>query len=156
MEITLVKAHDHTLLKCVRHDGTHTACQLGPSFPHHDLSHFVVESYYRLASGFFGLISRGMSIQELSDNTIIPTLGKELMLSEILTRNLQGVNSGSVEPSQFAEVVQSEMESLDLDFPFTVNEGEAVELANRYNILLNQWKSLRITESMSIHFNIDQ
>ena len=111
MEIIITKGKGRNILTCKRFDGSYTSKNLGPSFPDHDIAHYVVEKKFNLKKGFYGQIKSGISISQLSDKDIIKTLGPEAWLAEIMTRNLQSINSGGALMEQYIDLVKWELKN---------------------------------------------
>jgi hypothetical protein len=61
-------ADDRTALSCIRGDGTTTWQRLEGGqarfFPHHDLTHYAVESVLGFREGFYGLVSTGWDLSD--------------------------------------------------------------------------------------------
>jgi len=61
-------ADDRTALSCIRADGTTTWQRLEGGqarfFPHHDLTHYAVESVLGFREGFYGLVSTGWDLSD--------------------------------------------------------------------------------------------
>ena len=89
MEILIKKGCSKNVLFCRREDKTTTSENLNLNTPFHDIAHFVIEKEFEMEDGFYGKIKQGLSIQELSHTETIQMLGKQIWLSEIMTRNLQ-------------------------------------------------------------------
>jgi len=113
----------------IRDDGSTNTEKLGPVIPHHDLAHFVVEQEFSLKNGFWGNINKGMTIAQLSDKAIIKDLPVESWLAEVMTRNLQALQSGAAEPNQFIKLVQWEAQSVpELSCPpMTINQVQKMK-----------------------------
>src|SRR5712671_3925176 len=61
-------ADDRTALSCIRADGTTTWQRLVAGqarfFPHHDLTHYAVETVLGFRNGFYGLVSAGCDLSD--------------------------------------------------------------------------------------------
>jgi hypothetical protein len=61
-------ADDRTALSCIRADGSTTWQRqeggLARFFPHHDLTHYAVESVLGFREGFYGLVSAGWDLSD--------------------------------------------------------------------------------------------
>jgi hypothetical protein len=61
-------ADDRTALTCTRADGTTTWQRLEAGqarfFPHHDLTHYAVETVLGFRNGFYGLVSSGWDLSD--------------------------------------------------------------------------------------------
>ena len=73
MKIKLTKKGDRNQLVCTRSDGSYVSANLGQSLPYHDLAHFVIEKKLQLKHGFFGNVSNGYSILQLSEKETVQT-----------------------------------------------------------------------------------
>ena len=114
MRIEITKKDSRNELACVRDDGTSVVADLGPSLPHHDLAHYVVERAFGLTDGFFGHIARGYSPAQLSDKEAIKGLGAESYRAEILARVLGSMETGACTPDDFEALVNAELAALAL------------------------------------------
>jgi hypothetical protein len=155
MKITFTKTQGRSRLTCQRRDGSVATANVGPHLPHHDLAHYVVESHWRLQLGFYGHIARGRSILELSDKDVIPTLGPEAYLAEVLARALQSLSSGACLPAQFDDLVSAELGTRAIPPPPGLNEAVAGELSTRFRSLLDQYHALDTGESLALDFAIE-
>jgi hypothetical protein len=76
-------ADDRTALSCIRADGTTTWQRLEGGqarfFPHHDLTHYAVETVLGFREGFYGLVSAGWDLSDFGSpwprGTIPPQAG---------------------------------------------------------------------------------
>jgi hypothetical protein len=61
-------ADDRTALTCTRADGSTTWQRLEAGqarfFPHHDLTHYAVETVFGFRNGFYGLVSAGWDLSD--------------------------------------------------------------------------------------------
>ena len=151
MVIKIIKGVNKNRLVCERDDGSYTESQLGPSFPHHDMAHYAVESTLKLRHGFLGLIQAGKSIQELSNNEVIANLNEETMLAEVCTRNLQAIFSGASTKDQFIELVHWELVSMNIRLPDISNE-QVTDMVNSFQRILRTWQNLLEGESLMLNF----
>lgn len=78
MRVTITKKERRNQLTGWRADGSGESADVGPSLPHHDLAHFVVERQVNLVHGFFGRIARGHSIAHLSEKETIQNSRQDL------------------------------------------------------------------------------
>ncbi len=153
MEIHLTKGGQRNTLTCKRDDGTMTTEDIGPSFPYHDLAHYVVETKCGIANGFFGAIKAGRNIAELSDKEVIQQLGPESWLAEILTRNLQAIGVGAVTTAQYIEVVRWETDSYaDMVVP-VISVATTIEMTKEYDMLCKKWDALGEGERLVLQFS---
>jgi hypothetical protein len=141
MDITFTKNKDYTDLTCKRTNGSFTQVKLGPSFPAHDLAHYVVEKTLTLEKGFYGYIEDGYSIKELSTKDIIKTLGFDAMIAEIITRNLQSLVAGAADIEDFNDLIQLELQLHGEPFD-TIPEQTVESMLQQYQELLKQWNEL--------------
>lgn len=151
MRIVLTKHRTYTDLTCIRADGSYTKEKLGPSFPAHDMAHYVVEKTLKMEKGFFGHIEDGYSIEDLSAKDIIVQLGFEAMLAEIVTRNLQSLASGSSNVEDFNDLIQLEMQLHEEPFDI-VPEETIKEMMQEYKSLLKKWEELSDGDSIELKF----
>ncbi|WP_165944060.1 hypothetical protein, partial [Aquimarina spinulae] len=139
------------VLSCIREDGSITSTGLGPDLPNHDMAHFVVESYFGLKQGFYGMIKSGMTIEDLSNKEIIKTLGKESWLAEILARNLQALGSGSSTIEEFISLVTWETNTMSIQPP-KMKLSDVKKIKFSFDVLCKQWKQLSDQDRLSLMF----
>jgi len=152
MLIKITKKSGRNQLNCIREDGSFTAANLGPSLPLHDIAHFVAEKTFNIENGFYGLIEKGYSIQQLSDPTVIKGLGFESWLAEILTRGLQTLLSGACKPEQFIWQVKEEIKHMNAEYVFEINEKLVEEMFLQYTHLIEQWNNLPDGETLELNY----
>jgi hypothetical protein len=152
MIVRITKKAERNLLACIRSDKSYTITNAGPGLPHHDIAHYVVESQLELKNGFFGLIAKGYTIDQLSDPEIIRKLGPESWLAEILTRALQSLHSRACTVDQFLPLVQAEVETRrDLEMP-VLNEEIILIMLRRYQELLLEWSEIKDGNALEMEF----
>lgn len=151
MEIRIIKDNRRNVLSCIRGDGSITSTGLGPDLPNHDMAHFVVESYFGLKHGFYGMIKSGMTIEDLSNKEIIKTLGKESWLAEVLARNLQALGSGSSTIEEFISLVIWETNTMSIQPP-KMKLSDVKKIKSSFNELCKQWKQLSDQDCLSLTF----
>lgn len=153
MKITLLKKENRNQLTCVRPDGSHVTANLGPSVPHHDLAHYVVEKRFQLKNGFFGNIERGYSVAELSDREVMKSLDHEVWTAEVLARGLQSLFSGACTADQFAPLVNAELanwSSARVDHISNVTLAAALE---EFRALVARYRALDYGEALELDFS---
>ena len=121
MKITISKRTDRVQLSCLREDRSYTSASVGPSLPHHDLTHYVVEKHFGLEKGFYGSIKSGYSIDQLGQTEIIRTLDPESLVAEVLTRHFQGLMEDT-KKADFRELLNWEAQCTVGDFPAISDE----------------------------------
>jgi len=141
MQIHFIKKDRRSQLVCTRRDGTSTRAELGPSLPHHDLAHYVVEKKLGLTRGFYGSIARGHTIAELSDRDTIRTLGAESWLAEIVARALQSLHSGACRLDQLDELLKAELGRWSIEVP-RISREDAEAMLRELQSLLDRYDSL--------------
>jgi hypothetical protein len=150
MKILIHPKNGRSRLTCLRVDGSSTSADLGPTLPAHDLAHFVVERRLTLTSGFFVLIGRGYSIQDLSDAATIRSLGPEPYVAEILARGLGSLLTGACTPEQFPELVGTELAQMGLAMPAAVSPESTGEMLAELQDLLQRFRELAPGESLQL------
>ena len=148
MKITITKKANRNLLVCARKDGTFTKIELGPNLPHQDLAHYIVESTRGFTDGFFGLVKKGYSVQELSTKEVILTLPPQAMLAEVLVRALGCLETGSCTAEGFEAQVKMETSTELPPLPLE----RVLELQSRYKKLLEQWNRLKENGKLELEF----
>ena len=155
MEIKITKKHNRNQLICIRPNGTTVHSNLGPKLPFHDIAHFVVESNLNLSSGFYGNILNGYSVEQLSDKQIIKTLGAQTWFTEITTRALQSLSSGSCTVEQFPILINTELQQFSINYDFNFTQTIISQMLAGYQQLMQQWQALSEGETLNLNFAIN-
>jgi hypothetical protein len=153
MEVRLTKEQRRNQLTCLRADGSQSTASLGPSLPHHDLAHFVVEKRFGLQRGFFGNIAAGYSIEALSDKEVIKTLGAESWIAEILARAVGSLATGACSAEQFPILVNDELHHMGIARIDDLTAETAKELLAEFSDLVRQYASLHNGASLVLQFD---
>jgi hypothetical protein len=153
MVIRITKRGSRNLLSCARPDGTTASADLGPSLPHHDLAHFVVERAFGIADGFFGNVARGYTPAQLSDKDIIKGMGVEPYRAEILARALGSLKTGACTLAQFEDLVNAELSLLGLQHVCIQPQVRDALLAE-FEGHLDTYGKLRDGDSMTLEFTV--
>lgn len=81
-------ADDRTALTCTRADGTSTWQRLEAGqarfFPHHDLTHYAVETVLGFRKGFYGLVSSGWDLSDFGSPWPRGKIPPEANISEMI------------------------------------------------------------------------
>jgi hypothetical protein len=81
-------ADDRTALSCIRGDGTTTWQRLEGGqarfFPHHDLTHYAVESVLGFREGFYGLVSTGWDLSDFGSPWPRGKIPPQAVISEMI------------------------------------------------------------------------
>jgi len=152
MDIILRKGSHRNTLTCIRTDGTVTRINLGPNIPHHDLAHYVVEKQLNLKQGFYGKIKSGMTIEQLSDKTIIKTLDGETWLSEIMTRHLQSLGANTIKVEEFVTLIHWETQTNKHTEAYKVDLNTAKVIKHEFETLCDTWDLLLDNETLELKF----
>jgi hypothetical protein len=152
MKIRISKKENRNILTCIRNDGSYTKVEVNATLPHHDMAHYVIETAFRLKQGFYGMIEKGYSIEELSDKQVIKTLGPESWVAEILTRALQSLSSGACKQEEFASLVKEELGEKAESIIFLQTPAKINELLDSFSSVLNQWNEIHIGGSLELTF----
>lgn len=142
MLIKLIRSGPRNRLTCVRDDGTFAQSDLGPRVPFHDLAHFVAEKNLGIREGFFGNISNGYSVEELSDKEVIKTLGADAMISEVAARTLQLLGSGACTKEEFPQLINAELKLYGIQHTLDLNAEVIDEMQHEYSALMDSWNAL--------------
>ena len=151
MRITISKKDRRNQLACWRTDGSCESADLGPSLPHHDLAHFVVERRLNLVDGFFGRIARGYSVAQLSQKETIQSSPPESLVAEVAARALQSLSSGACQQDQFAELVNTELLKWGASL-IEVSLAQTTEMLSEFQELVDRYETLCIGETMQLEF----
>lgn len=123
-------------------DGVEIVNDLGPNLPFHDLAHYVVESNLEYDDGLFGNLAKGYSIPDLSSKEVIKILPEQIMISEVASRALSGIVTGSVRLDQFNLIVQEELDDMDSDYSFSISTIVIEKMVRDYEGLIKEWQKL--------------
>ena len=152
MLIKITKKNNRNTLVCTREDGTFTKSELGPKLPFHDMAHYVMEKKFNIQGGFYGMIAKGYSVEQLSDKNIIKTLGEESWLSEILARALGSLHTRACSKEQFIPLIQEELSGkYTIPMP-AITEETVSEILDEYRALIERWNALPNGGSVKLQF----
>jgi hypothetical protein len=152
MRIQFRKGASRHELRCYRADGTSTSAPTGPGLPHHDLCHYVAERALGLRGGFWGAIAGGRALSELSDREVIPTLGRETMVAEVLARALGAVKSGACPPDEMAALAGSELGEDGREIASRLSAATVEVMSAELGDLLARWQALSVGESLLLEW----
>ena len=153
MKIQIKKSSQRSVLTCTRDDGSIEVADLGPSFPNHDLAHFVVETQLKLTQGFYGLIEDGMSMEELNSGEVIKTLGPEIWMAEILARTLQSLCSGACTTQQFNELIKWEARVMkDVQLP-EITLDRVIRMKEEMDRLCTRWSAISEGQHIELEYS---
>ncbi len=140
-------------LTCVRSDGTTSGAKVGAQVAYHDLAHLVVELKGRFENGFFGLVSKGFSVDALSEPNVVKNLGRESHVVEVLVRGLGAMLMGACKPYEYESLVREELGELYDEVELNLTEQLAREWLSAYEVLIAIWERLGESETLVIEFN---
>ncbi len=153
MEIRIEKKGQRSRLVCIRADGSFTQADLGPGLPYHDLAHYVSERLMGLKGGFFGLIAQGRSIEELSDKNVIPTLGPQAIIAEVVARATGSMITGACPPEHYQELILAELTSEQQGFILFSNKNIGRKILNEYNYIIKKYNNLPDETYLSLEWD---
>lgn len=151
MKITITKCDRRNELACWRDDGTCERADLGPSLPHHDLAHFVVEQGLNLQDGFFGRIARGFSVAQLGNKDVIMNAPPESLAAEVVARALQSLSSGASRLDQVVELVNWELSRFRIS-PVAVDPERWSQMLTEFQGLIDRYEALAPREMLQLEF----
>lgn len=152
MKIRLHKKSGRNQIICCRPDGTTDISDIGPNLPFHDIAHYIVESELGLKNGFYGNISQGYSVAQLSDKKIIKTLPVESTVAEIVTRALQSLHTGACDPVQFYELINSECSVWNIRYPLSLDNEQLNKMLTKYRGHIEKWNELGEGEYLELNW----
>jgi len=105
MRISFTKLSDQRhRMSIVRDDGTAESCELETrSFLLHDLVHHAVETEAPIDDGFWGLLARGTTLEELADRERPAPLSPGIVVAEGLVGPMQSVYHGRLPVDLYLE-----------------------------------------------------
>ena len=152
MEIRIEKKGQRSRLLCIRADGSFTQSDLGPGLPYHDLAHYVSERFLGLNGGFFGQIAQGRSIVELSDKYVIPPLGPQALIAEVLARATGSMATGACLPDEFVPLVQAELTPEQQKLVSFLDNNIGKKILNEYNNIIKRYNDLPDETHLSLEW----
>lgn len=110
----------------------------------HDIVHFCVESELNIKDGFWGLISQGYHLHQLSgkDNVLTNTL----RLTERIAGLVQSIFNGHMPAGLFQETM--EQIGFSCDYSHFLEE-----VLFRIEHIINEWKFLPMGDCLELEFN---
>lgn len=119
MRISFTKlTDDRHRMSIVRDDGTSQSCELETrSLLLHDLVHLAVEVEAPIEDGFWGLLARGTTLEELGDRERPAPVSPGILVAEGLVGPMQGVWHGRLSVERYLEIA-SKQEGLVIDAAF--------------------------------------
>jgi hypothetical protein len=132
------------LLVCERADGTRTMAELTVGAAH-DLGHYVVETTLGYRRAFYGLVARGMNIEDFngpaaSTRTDIP---EEAVATEFIVGMLQTELVSGEPMADFNEALRRAMADgrRPMNAP-VVSDADLATMRRRYGELVGRWYAL--------------
>src|SRR5262245_42962830 len=154
MKVALTRGERRSRLACTRADGSFTRSDLGPSLPHHDLAHFVVERALGLRRGFYGNVAHGRSLPDLSRKSVIATLGAESWQAEIAARALQSLCSGACTLEQIEALVRAELAQHAIPCPARLTPALAARMRTELEELVERFARLAEGDTLELWFDV--
>lgn len=120
----------------------------------HDLAHHAVESAAGLDAGFFGLLARGHTLEELSDRSGLSYEERfpGLMEVEQVVGALHALARGAASPEDAWKVFERWQAVLDRPAPAWVTPEVLRDAARRLRASKGHWASLGPGESMELEW----
>lgn len=133
-------------LKIIRNDGSIEIVILNTNTYHlHDICHFFIEIELNTLEGFWGMLSQGYKIEELSGKT--NPLTRQLRKIECIVGATQSVFSGHMTRLDF----RNYMETVDWDLSV---DSLLETVIPRIEKFMKNWKYLPIGEGIKLEFKI--
>jgi len=137
----------HDRLRCVREDGSQTACELPrQGILPHDLIHALVESRLGLRDGFLGLVARGADIAfsaQAFSEYIDPARHAEVAVAESVVEGLQAqLWSGAFDAAAFRDGVAGACAMRGVAAPDLAMLDARTELFEAARVLGERWHAL--------------
>ena len=165
MNITFTKGSDKDFINITRDDGTN----VDTTFPKkgwypHDAVHVIVESFFDLENGFWGLIESGMDPQEVGE--LAKNAGHasakradipeehiiDLIIAERIVECYEAeLWSGQSDIATFKSVLEAACQSSHVNFP-KVDDDMISSASLALKKSANDWKALDVGQSMSMNW----
>ena len=155
MIIHLRKGNDGPdTLTCVRKDGSITKDELQPRSVYHELAHYAVESSLGFTDGFFGMIEKGLQIEEyeLENQDRKIEYSPESYHAEFLASLIQSaVALGKIDMT-YVEFMKAGAKDWALSFP-ELPEPEVLEAIRvKAATLTAEWEALPPDAELTLEF----
>jgi hypothetical protein len=142
-----------SVLRCIRADGSDTWQKQekhAEFFVAHDLTHFAVESILGLASGFFGLLAAGWSIEDTTGKGARGALPAEAHAAEVLVGLLDSERaSGTLwTAEEFNEALRLKLG----DEALTLSGDQLLAIRRRRAELQRRWAETAEGATMELQF----
>ncbi len=108
----------------------------------HDICHFAVEKHLKYQNGFWGMLSKGHTFDQLFGKDNPQT--EELRFIEKIVGPIQSIYSGHIPKQNFAEFINH----LDFDIPQNVLNHSLVEIEE----IMNSWKSMPVGQKLILNW----
>lgn len=163
LTIRLKKAPDGTsALTLVRADGSTTwQRQLGAQarfFPHHDLTHFAVETELDIRRGFYGLVAEGWEFSDFADPWPKGALPPEALAAETIVgmldvdRAMRARGEPPMTAAGMTALIAANYEAQGNPSPPVLTEDQLARIRARLEELFAAWESLAAGEAIQIRF----
>ena len=133
-------------LKVIRADNSYEIAVLETdTYQLHDICHFFVERELKTMEGFWGMLSQGYKMEQLSGKT--NTLTQKLRLIECIVGATQSVYSGHMGRSDFKEYMETVEWDLSVD-------SLLANVILQIKEFMEKWKYLPVGERIYLDFTL--
>ncbi len=155
MQIRFQKGTDGpSTMRCLRDDGTETWTTLKSITPHHDLTHYAVETTLGFRGAFYGLIAQGWNIDDfttrLADGSF-RAMPEEAMHAESLVILLQGEYASGREQEELVGLAGLSCSAHDVAAP-EVSPAQLAAVRSRLQECCGQWNHLMPGDTLELPF----
>jgi hypothetical protein len=154
LQVNLKKiSADQSSFHCRRPDGTDVWSRVHPFYPHHDLSHFAVESALGLRQGFYGLIADGWDLSDFLEQGAATRLPVEAFWTECVVGVTELLNRNAPLPlGEWQDALDQSVAGQKLA-PFRrVGADEYARMNSLRFALLARWTALPTGETLALEF----
>jgi hypothetical protein len=150
LQIEIVKQPDGTgLLRCTRKDGSVTwqkQAKHSAHFALHDLTHFAVESALSYGQGFFGLLSAGWDMDDVTGKGARGSLPKEAIEVERIVGlfDAERASGTLLTPADFSDFA-----------PRVLTEEEIQRVRQLRANLFRRWSAVAPGQKLELTFELD-
>ena len=141
-------------LRCLRSDGTETWTTLKSITPHHDLTHYAVETTLGYQWAFYGLIAQGWNIEDFTTrlaNGSFRATPDEALQAENLVILLQGEYVSGREQEDPAALAGASCGAHNVPGPI-VSAEQLAEIRANIRSCCGQWERLTSGEILDLPF----
>ena len=146
-------------LHCIREDGSVSWTKLQPALEFHDLAHYVVETELGFTMAFYGLLSKGYSIEDFElpreqrPFALVPAnLPLQALQTEHIVNLLQTMDESIYSNEEILVELHRILSQNDLAYPEHLDAKIMASIRFRIKGLVHKWNGLQAGEKLELEF----